>query len=280
MRIRARLTSDGKIKVKVPGRKSQLFKVPFYDRHRRKAFRNLMYVLKLLNFKVDGEKTVRRYVDLKVDGEDMSAQISDSALLARFSPTKEVLERYPGLTERDYEVTFLYEGDGRFQLAFLCGNDEEYDALKAFLREVLKPLYDFALLNDAALKRLTCEEDRSAPEPKEPEPEEKKPPEVEVKDKAERQVRKRARRKRRKKPKAEPSIGDLKSVLGGYKPRSFKEYVAFERYREALETSPDDEDELHRLFYKLINTKDYEVFYRQLYTIAPKLHRKVEHGID
>jgi len=34
---RVRLTSDGHVKVKILGRKSQLYKVPFLDRHRRRA---------------------------------------------------------------------------------------------------------------------------------------------------------------------------------------------------------------------------------------------------
>jgi len=71
---RARLTSDGRIKVKFPRRKSVFFKVPFLDEYRSRAFRNLRYVLKKLNLEVDGEKVVDRYVDLKVEGEKMSAR--------------------------------------------------------------------------------------------------------------------------------------------------------------------------------------------------------------
>ena len=72
----------------------------------------------------------------------------------------------------------------------------------------------------------------------------------------------------------------MKSRIRSYKPRDFRERVAFERYQQALATSPDNEEEIHRLFYSLINgEKDFEEFYQQLYLIAPRLLIKVEHGV-
>jgi len=269
-RPRARLTSDGCIKVKVPGRKSRYFKVPFYDEYRRRAFRNLRYVLNQLNFKIDGEKVIDIYVDVKIDGKDRSARLKDKVILTKFPA------EYP-----EYRIAFTYVGGGRFKLGFSCNDKIKCDAFEKFLRETFKPLYDTAFLNDTALKNMR--EEKVIPH----EEVEEKPKVVKVKAQEEKieaerpkRVRKRRLKTRTRVPKVEPSIEDVKNMIKSYKPRDFRERVAFERYREALATSPDNEDDIHRLFYKLIKgEKGFEEFYQQLYLMVPKLLIKVEHGV-
>ena len=87
-----RLTSDGHVKVKAPRRKSKLYKVPFLDRDRRRAFRNLRHVLNQLDFKVVGEEVVNRNVNVPFDGNPIKVKVKDTVLLTIFAPPPELVK--------------------------------------------------------------------------------------------------------------------------------------------------------------------------------------------
>jgi len=142
---RVRLTSDGYVKVKVPGRKSQLFKVSFLDSYRKRAFRNLRYVLENLGFKV-GEGAVGRFIDLNFSGNPLKVQVKDSALVTSLEPTPELVKKYPALTQPVYIIAFIYDGGGRFNVAYSYDLEEELKALEEFLGKVVYPLYKNAFL--------------------------------------------------------------------------------------------------------------------------------------
>jgi len=287
MHPRVRLTSDGYVKVKVPGRKSQLFKVYFLDSYRKRAFRNLIYVLEKLDFKIVGEEAVRRYVDLNFNGAPLKVQVKDSVLVTSLSPTPELVKKYPALTKQAYIYTFTYIGDGRFNTVFLYEEKEEYKALKEILEKIVYPLYMKALLYDMALKReenpeaankrkerLTTRSEIENEETIQKDDEDHPKPQEKAKTHKQRRkrVKKRSESKRKAKKKREPSIEEVKERISIYQPEDFRSKLAYERYLEALKEAPEREEDIHRVFYNLIvRKKEFKDFYRQIYLLAPKL---------
>jgi len=275
---RVRLTSDGLVKVKVPGRKSQLFKVPFLDSYRKRAFRNLRYVLEKLDFKIVGEGVKDRCVDLNFEGTPVKVNVRDRVLLTEFNPRRFARD-YPALTKSVYIVTFIYCGQGNFDTLFIYEKEEERKALKEFLKKTFNPSYTSAFLNDAAPQR---KEEPKKETPKIIKSEEKKPtveaeaPKKNEAHKPKKRTRKRPKKKQIEEP-VEPSIEEIKKRISNYRPTSFKEHLAFKRYEEALKASPDKEEDIHRAFFSLITGKnDLKDFYYQLYSLAPKLIERLE----
>ena len=151
---------------------------------------------------------------------------------------------------------------------------------------ILNSLYTYVYVKDRALEKETKLEKDKEFIPDVPgemqEAEGFKPPVVQVKAQAEKPCALKKKRARTQleppiEPQIELSIEEIKAGISRYHPRSFRERVAFERYREALAASPDKEEEIHRTFYSLINGKnDLEDFYRQLYCLAPKLIERLQ----
>jgi len=283
---RVRLTSNGYVKVKFPGRKSQLFKVSFLDSYRKRAFRNLRYVLENLGFKIIGEKTVRRPVDLNFNGAPLKVQVKDNVLVTSLAPTTELAKKYPALSRPAYVITFIYNGVGRFLMAFPYEEEEESEAFEEFFRKVIHPLYMKAFLYDSALmkeEKPDAKREENLPIRGEIEEGEGKTQEddeeVKPQEKAEthKKVRKRVKKKqseskRKAKKKRELSIEEVKEKISKYRPEDFRSKLAYERYLEALKEAPEREEDIHRLFYNLIVRKnDFKDFYLQLYSLAPKL---------
>jgi len=284
---RVRLTSDGYLKVKVPGRKSQLFKVYFLDSYRKRAFRNLRYVLENLGFKIIGEKTVRRPVDLNFNGAPLKVQVKDSVLVTSLAPTPELAKKYAALSRPAYVITFIYNGVGRFVMAFPYEEEEESEAFEEFFGKVIHPLYVKAFLYDLALmkeEKPDAEREENLPirgeieegEGKTQEDEEVKPQEkAETHKKGRKKVKKKrseSKRKAKKREKRELSIEEVKERISKYQPEDFRSKLAYERYLEALKEAPDREEDIHRLFYSLIIGKnEFKDFYLQLYSLVPKL---------
>jgi len=280
------LTSDGYVKVKVPGRKSQLFKVSFIDSYRKRAFRNLRYVLENLGFKIIGEKTVRRPVDLNFNGAPLKVQVKDSVLVTSLAPTPELAKKYAALSRPAYVITFIYNGVGRFVMVFPYEEEEESEAFEEFFRKVIHPLYMKAFLYDSALmkeEKPDAKREENLPirgeieegEEKTQEDEEVKPQEkAETHKKGRKRVKKKQSESKRKaeKEKRELSIEEVKEKISKYQPEDFRSKLAYERYLEALKEAPEREDDIHRVFYNLIvRENDFKDFYRQIYSLVPKL---------
>jgi hypothetical protein len=66
--VRTRLTCDGKVRVKVSGRRRKIFEVLSLDKYRRKAFRNLRFIIEHLNFHIIEELLTMRAIN--IDYED------------------------------------------------------------------------------------------------------------------------------------------------------------------------------------------------------------------
>jgi len=64
---RVRLTRDGKVTVKVPGRRRKIFEVLFLDKYWKKAFRNLRFVLECLNINILKEKPIKRTIKMNYE---------------------------------------------------------------------------------------------------------------------------------------------------------------------------------------------------------------------
>lgn len=281
----ARLTSDGHLKVKVPGRKSKLYKVPFLDRFRRRAFRNLRHVVKQLDFKVLGEELVNRRLDVEFDGKTMKVEVKDTILLTKFAPTPDLVKDHPALREPAYMVTFVYNGKGSFNTLLAYNKKGEHEAFKDFFARTVYPLYVSSFLNDTAHekeRKLDKGYENVVPDLHDEieELEGLKPPIAQKLQVAKpRELKEREERLESPpiSPQIEPSTEEVKRTISSYNPRTLRERLALERYREALTTSSDKEEEIHRVFYSLINGEKYfKDFYRQLYSLAPKLIEKLE----
>ena len=59
MPARVRLTYDGKVKVKVLGRRKEVFEVSFLDKYKKRTFRNLRFTLQHLKWKLSGKNLPR-----------------------------------------------------------------------------------------------------------------------------------------------------------------------------------------------------------------------------
>jgi len=275
---RVRLTSDGYVKVKIRGKKRQFCKVPFLDEYRKRAFRNLRCVLKQLDFKVLGEELVKRRLDVEFNGKTIKVEVKDTVLLTIFTPTPELVRDFPTLNKPSYTLTFTYDGKGRFKMTFGYDEGAEYEAFDRFFRETFDPLYTAAFEEDAALKKekkLERSDRQVVPDIAEiQEAKGLKPPATEMRTQAEKHA---PPPKSPINPQIEPSIEDVKARISNYNPTSFRERLALERYREALGASPDKEEEINKVFYRVINGEnDFKDFYRQLYRLAPKLIQRLE----
>lgn len=284
----ARLTSDGHLKVKVPGRKSKLYKVPFLDRFRRRAFRSLRHVVKQLDFKVLGEELLNRRLDVEFDGRTIKVEVKDTILLTKFAPTPDLVKDHPALKKPAYIVTFMYNGKGSFNTLLAYNKKGEHEAFRDFFARTVCPLYISSFLNDTAHEKETkLEKGYEDVMPKLHgeigEPEGLKAPvaqKLQVAKPRELKEREETRGQLESppiNPQTEPSIEEVKKTISSYNPRTFREHLALERYREALTTSPDKEEEIHTVFYSLINgEKSFKDFYRQLYPLAPKLIERLK----
>ena len=142
-----------------------------------------------------------RYVDVNVEGEKMIARLRDKVLITKFTPTEEFVKHYPSLTKPEYMIAFIYNGMGKFDIAFLYDDEEESDALKEFLEKTFKPLYDRAFLNDTALKNTNVREEKVEDLTSKHEEAEEKPKVVELKAQEEK-IEARPKRKRKHRTRA------------------------------------------------------------------------------
>ena len=141
---RIRITSDGKLKLKVPGRKGEVEEIPWRDRYRRRAIKTLGQLLKAMpEFEDLKEKSVQRdlWVEYEEGGEIQKRRviIRDAVLSTRLSPSTHLLTHYPGLNET--QVTFQYSGGGWFTILSENGNGKKREALNEAIKEFVQPLY-------------------------------------------------------------------------------------------------------------------------------------------
>jgi len=280
MKSRIRLTSDGQLKIKIPGRRSLLYNVPFYDAYRGRAFWTLRQVLERLPFRIVGEEEMKRSVNVDLEGERLNVKVNDRVLIAIFNPTPEYMKRYPGLKEPEYRVAFIYLGDGRFLMAFEHEEKEEYEAFKRIYDRVFTPLYLRAYITGGIEKKEITEEKTEVPKTEETpvqegETEEATKSEKEGKEKIGKKPASKPSKKKEKHTHTsmtEPAIKEVKKNIERYKPKNLREQHAYERYLEALEASPERSEEIHKLFYKHINGEiTLKEYYLELYNLAPKL---------
>jgi len=157
---RIRITSDGKLKVKVPGRKGEVEEIPWRDKYRRRAVKTLGRLLKAMpEFKDLREKPVERdfWVEYEEGGEIRRRRVAikDTALSARLSPSTRLLRLYPTLSQA--RVTFEYMGGGWFTILSENGTGEKGEALNEAMRGFVQPLYTAAFsanLSDQQIKEM------------------------------------------------------------------------------------------------------------------------------
>ena len=285
---RTRLTCDGKVRVKVSGQRRKVFEVPFLDKYRRKAFRNLRLILERLNINVIEEKLVTRVVN--VDYEDgrttytHNVEVEDTVLRASFNPGPEILELCPSL-KREYPILFKYDGKGVFNVSTIGKLSEEEEAdIEKFVTYCVKPQYQMAFLKDSALQSKQTEEGTESREKpvvalKKNDIKTNKPDEIITVETEKTNERKNLNEDIRNKidDQAEEmlAIEEIKDRIKHFQPEGFRESVAYERYLQALSSNPGKEEEIHRVFYTLvIGKKNFKDFYRKLYAYIPELLKK------
>ena len=288
MPARVRLTRDGKVRVKVPGRKKEIFEVLFLDEYRRKAFRNLRFVLARLNLDTFEEIPVERAVNINYEeeGETHTHQlrIRDEVLNVLLNPSPQIQELCPSL-KRKCQMLFRYNGRGIFDLSTSgkIGKEEEED-IEKFVRYVVKPQYMMAFINDGALQSGGVKEEEVETEErsltilnkdrmKTSKPREPLGVEAETTNERKECSRKAAAENELAEHiKESLTLEDIEEQIRCFRPGSFRESVAYERYLQALSCNPEKEEDIERVFYELVVRKrDFENFYRQLYAFAPKL---------
>lgn len=295
MLARVRLSRHGKVRVKVPGRRREVFVIPFLDGYRKRAFRNLRLILERLRINIVGEEKISRVVKLNIERDgmirDCKLQVEDRVLHAVLNPPPEIQKRYPSL-KGEYHIIFRYDGNGFFNLFVPNGHSEvEEREVEQFIKSVIEPHYSMAFLKDAALrKRQELKENRNLETFK---------PSLNVNEtmgkteKHEETFRAQSGRSRKIKVQEEihegetaekkdagkleemMTIEEMKNKIKNFHPESFREKVAYERYLKALSAVPEKEEEIHKLFYKqVVIRKDFKGFYRHLYSSAPRLLEK------
>jgi len=322
---RIRVTSDGKLKLKVPGRRGEVEEIPWRDRYRRRAVKTLSRLLKVMpEFEDLREKPIERsfWVEYEEGGEIHRRRVTvkDTVLSARFSPSTRLLRLYPRLNGTS--VTFEYAGRGWFTILSENGNGGGREALNEAMTGFIQPLYRAvfsANLSDQQIQelieahyaeRLPMEKPaipptegvpqmrqeasspmgvqsmEEAPPPKMPEP---TPPALSVG-----RVSK-ALRSPTAEEKAEPeegevgggaSVEEMKKEIEGFRPQTFVERAAHERYLQAISRpwAKKRENEIHGVFYRLLTSKrrpqDFQRYYNQLSLLVPEwLEAKQElHG--
>jgi len=158
MHARVRLTYDGKVKVKVPGRRGEVFEVPFLGKYRKRAFRNLRFTLQHLNMKIIGEESIKRAIEVSYEDEGVihnyKLHVEDKTLHALFIPPQGVHRLCPSLKGK-YKIIFSYEGKGVFN-ASPVGElpEKEKEDIERFVRYILRPYYSLAFINDSAVQNI------------------------------------------------------------------------------------------------------------------------------
>jgi len=141
--VSTRLTCDGKVRVKVYGRRRKIFKVLFLDKYRRKAFRNSKFVLERLNFNIIEETPAMRAINVDYEDEGIThtqqVEIEDKVLRTLFNPGPEIQELCLSL-KLEYPMIFKYDGKGVFDVSILgkLSEKEEGDNEK-FVTYVIRP---------------------------------------------------------------------------------------------------------------------------------------------
>jgi len=287
MPARVRLTRDGEVRVKVPGRKREIFEVLFLDEYRRKAFRNLRFVLARLNLDTFEEIPVKRAVNINYEeeGEAQTHQlrIRDEVLNVLLNPSPQIQELCPSL-KRKCRMLFRYNGRGIFDLS-TCGNisEEEEEDIEKFVRYVVKPQYMMAFINDSALQSGEVKDEEVETEErsltildenkiKTSKPIEPLGVEAETRNERKDYSKKAAENKLAEHIEESLTLQDIEEQIRCFRPEGFRESVAYERYLQALSSSPEKEEDIERVFYELVvRKKDFQDFYYQLYGLAPKL---------
>jgi len=287
MPARVRLIHNGKVRVKVPGRKREIFEVLFLDDYRKKAFRNLRFVLARLNLDTFEEIPVERAVNINYEeeGEAQTHQlrIRDEVLNVLLDPSPQIQELCPSL-KHECQMLFRYNGRGIFDVSTSgkIGKEEEED-IEKFVRYVVKPQYMMAFINDSALQSGEVKEEEVETEERsltildENKIETCKPikplvVEAETTNERKEYSRKDAWNKLAEHIEESLTLQDIEEQIRCFRPESFRESVAYERYLQALSSSPEKEEDIGRIFYELVvRKKDFQDFYYQLYALAPKL---------
>jgi len=287
MPARVRLIHNGKVRVKVPGRKKRIFEVLFLDEYRRKAFRNLRFVLAGLNLDTLEEIPVERAVNINYEeeGEAQTHQlrIRDEVLSVLLNPSPQIQEFCPSLKHK-CQMLFRYNGRGIFDVSTSgkIGKEEEED-IENFVRYVVKPQYMMAFINDSALQGGEVKDEEAEPEkrsltiPDENKMKTSKPieplgAEEETTKERKEYPRKAAENKLAEHIEESLTLQDIEEQIKSFRPESFRESVAYERYLQALSSSPEKEEDIERVFHELVvRKKDFQDFYYQLYALAPKL---------
>ena len=286
MPARVRLTRDGKVRVKVPGRRREIFEVRFLDEYRSRAFRNLRFVLARLNLDTFEEIPVQRAVNIDYEegGETHTHQlkIGDEVLSVLFDQPPQIQGLCPS-PERKCQILFRYNGRGIFDVSTSGGKSEKEEGdIEDFVRYVVKPQYKMAFINDSALQSGEVQEEEVETEErsstilngnrmKTSKPEEPLSVEAETTNKRKGYSRK-AANKLAEHVEQSLTLGEIEEEIKCFRPESFRENAAYERYLQALSCNPEREEEIERVFYDLVvRKKDFGSFYRQLYAFAPKL---------
>ena len=158
MPARVRLTYDGKVKVKVPGRRREVFEVPFLDKYRKRAFRNLRFTLQHLNMEIIEEESIKRVIEVSYEDEGVihnhKLQVEDKTLHVLFIPPKGAHRLCPSLKGK-YKIIFSYEGKGVFNASPVGElSEKEKEDIERFVRYILRPHYSLAFINDSALQNI------------------------------------------------------------------------------------------------------------------------------
>ena len=158
MPARVRLTYDGKVKGKVPGRRREVFEVPFLDKYRERAFRNLRFTLQHLNMEIIGEESIKRVIEVSYEDEGVihnhKLQVEDKTLHVLFTPPKGAHRLCPSLKGK-YKIIFSYEGKGIFNASPVGElSEKEKEDIERFVRYILRPHYSLAFINDSAVQNI------------------------------------------------------------------------------------------------------------------------------
>ena len=294
MPVRFRLSRDGKVSVKVPGMRRQVYEVPFLDRYRRRAFRNLRLVLERLQMRVVGEETVKRFVNVSYEEKgtirDYKLPVMDKVLHVIFNPSSELRRICPSLNG-NYRLAFRYEGRGIFE-AYPIGEltEDEEKEFEKLVSHVIKPWYNAAFIIDLALqmklnRREGEDEEKLCSQDLTPE---QNIDEGRSEENCRLEQRMLFKRKDRENSglrydraadsevpnRAEEmlTIEEIKERIRRFQPEGLKENLAYNRYLQALSYDTESEEEIHRLFYThIIRKRDFKGFYRRLYMYVPSL---------
>ena len=295
MPVRFRLSRDGKVSVKVPGMRRQVYEVPFLDRYRRRAFRNLRIVLERLQMRIVGEETVKRFVNVSYEEKgtirDYKLPVMDKVLHVIFNPSSELRRICPSLNG-NYRMAFRYEGRGIFE-AYPIGEltEDEEKEFEKLVSHVIKPQYKAAFIIDLALqmklnRKEGEDEEKSCSQDLTPEQNidegrseencrlEEQPMPVNRKGRKNAGLRCEIAADSEVPNRAEEmlTIEEIKERIRRFQPEGLKENLAYNRYLQALSYDTESEEEIHRLFYThIIRKRDFESFYRRLYMYVPSL---------